>query len=309
MRVRPRAVELSGYQRPKTLDVASTPLDEAKPWYRLVENRQADSATVYIYDEIGFFGVTATDFVAELDACKAKDITFRINSPGGEVYDGLAIYNAIRNHPAKTTARIDGLAASAASFIAMAADRVEIERTGEMMIHDAIGMCFGNASEMRRMLDQLDRMSDNIAGIYADRAGGDAAGWRGLMRTETWYGAQQAVNAGLADAIAEKDEGADKPPAGVEVSPKIDAWRSDFMFANFAEWQAKIGDSGMPKPTARDTCDELYAETWSKIIAEWPPDDDGWQQFVSKLTMQTGDEGPSSTPGTISTSTEGATRA
>lgn len=168
-------------------------------WYR-IENKTG-TPEVYIYDEIGYFGVTASDFVRDIGAIKATNFDLHINSPGGDVFDGLAIYNSIKNHPAEITAYVDGLAASAASFIAMAANKVVMARNSEMMIHDAHGLAVGNSEDMRTLADLLDKNSDNIADIYAQKAGGTVTGWRKAMKAETWYSADEAVKAGLADEI------------------------------------------------------------------------------------------------------------
>lgn len=163
----------------------------------------ADSATLYVLDEIGYWGISAADVMAELaQLSTVRNLTVRINSPGGDVFDGIAIYNAIADHPAQVTVMVEGIAASAASFIAQAGDRRCMNRGTQMMIHDAAGMCMGNAADMADMQALLDRISDTIAGIYADRAGGDPAAWRDRMRAETWYGPDEAVAAGLADETA-----------------------------------------------------------------------------------------------------------
>lgn len=169
-------------------------------WYR-IGNAANDSTAVYLYDEIGMFGVTASDFVAELANVNTKAIDLHINSPGGSVFDGIAIHAALVNHKATVNTVVDGIAASAASFIAMAGDTRGIEKPASMMIHDASGLVLGNAADMRSMADLLDQMSDTIAGIYADRAGGTVNDWRDSMRAETWFTSSQAVAAGLADAV------------------------------------------------------------------------------------------------------------
>lgn len=174
------------------------------PWYRIQNAAKDDDgpAEVFIYDFIdSWMGVSAESFVKDLAAIDKDEVTVRINSPGGDVWDGLAIMNAIRNHKAKVTTVVDGIAASAASFIAMAGDEVVIRRNAEMMIHDASGLVLGNASDMHDMAKLLDRESDNIASIYADRTGGEVKDWRKAMRAETWYSDQEAVDAGLADRI------------------------------------------------------------------------------------------------------------
>lgn len=177
----------------------------AGDWFK-VAGEAADRAEVRIYGAIGSDwdegDVTAARFVDQLKQITAPVIDLHINSPGGLVFDGIAIYSALLNHPARVEVHVDGIAASAASFVAMAGDRVEMEKPAKLMIHDAGGLVLGNAADMREMADLLDELSDTIAGIYADRAGGTAARWREAMRAETWYSASAAVKAGLADAVA-----------------------------------------------------------------------------------------------------------
>lgn len=177
----------------------------AKPgreWYRIENQTDADTAEVWIYDEIGYWGVTAGAFVDELKAITAPRIVLHLNSPGGDVFDGIAIYNALLTHQATVEVSIEALAASAASFIAMAGDSITIARNARMMIHDANGLCYGNADDMQAMADLLASLSDNIASIYNDRANGGVKSWRAAMREETWYSADEAVEAGLADKVA-----------------------------------------------------------------------------------------------------------
>jgi ATP-dependent protease ClpP protease subunit len=172
-------------------------------WYRLTNSIGGNApATLHIYDEIGYWGITASDLVAELSALDVSAIDVHINSPGGEIFDGIAIMNALRAHRATVTTYVDSLAASIASVIAMAGDRVVMAPNSQLMIHDGSGLCIGNAAEMREMADLLDRQSDNIASVYAEKAGGDVADWRALMTAETWYTAEEAVAAGLADEVS-----------------------------------------------------------------------------------------------------------
>lgn len=193
-------------RRPRASRYAPAPERDAqgRTWYR-IENRTPENAAapveVFLYAEIGMWGVTADMFLDELAPLGARDITLRINSEGGEVFDGVAIYNALQRHAGRINAHVDGLAASAASFIAMAADEIIMEPGSQMMIHDAMGMCFGNEREMEKMRDMLARTSDTIAMIYAERAGGDPAAWREIMRGEQWYDGPAAVAAKLADRV------------------------------------------------------------------------------------------------------------
>jgi ATP-dependent Clp endopeptidase proteolytic subunit ClpP len=170
-------------------------------WYRIA-NQAVGPAQVTIYDEIGFLGVSADSFMRDLSGVDG-DIEMHINSPGGDVFDGIAIYNQLRQRPGVVSVVVDGLAASAASFIAQAASpgRLAMAPHSQMMIHDGFGMSIGNAADMRQMADLLDKASDNIAAIYADRTGRPAAHWRELMRNETWLSDSEAVAHGLADHV------------------------------------------------------------------------------------------------------------
>jgi ATP-dependent protease ClpP protease subunit len=180
-------------------------------WFRVLRN-DADSAAptrIDIYAEIGgggWFseGVSAIDFVAQLAAIDG-DLQVNINSPGGDVFDGLAIYNALAQRPGNVTTIVDGLAASAASFIAMAGKTRMICPGAMIMIHEAAGLCIGNAGDMRDLAELLDKVSENIAGIYASHSG-RADGWRAAMRAESWYTADEAVAAGLAHQLAQRPE-------------------------------------------------------------------------------------------------------
>ncbi|MFD8075816.1 head maturation protease, ClpP-related [Streptomyces sp. NPDC059718] len=184
-----------------------------RSWYRIVNAASGDDEPeMLIYDEIGgWYGSTADDFIADLRGITAPNLKLRINSPGGSVFEGIAIANAIRNHPANVTVQVDGIAASIASVIAMAGDRLVMMPQSTLMIHDASGLCMGNAAEMQEMADLLDKLSDNIADVYASQAGGTRDEWRAAMRAESWYLAQEAVDAGLADEVAQSTKGADAP--------------------------------------------------------------------------------------------------
>lgn len=165
-------------------------------------------ATLRLYEPIdswgGMWGVSALEFLDVLDQLPetVNEIRLHINSPGGEVWEALAILNSLRAYDAKVVAVVDGIAASCASFIACAADETIMSPNSQLMIHDAWGLCVGNAADMHSTGDLLDQISDNIASIYADKADGTTAEWRATMRVEGWYSAQEAVDAGLADSIA-----------------------------------------------------------------------------------------------------------
>jgi ATP-dependent protease ClpP protease subunit len=180
------------------------PQNRGGDWWK-IGNTDGDRAEVFIYGYIGDDwaeeDVTAASFTKTLRAITAPVIDLRVNSPGGAVFDGIAIYTALLDHPATVDVTVDGVAASAASFVSMAGDTVAMQKPAKMMIHDASGIVLGNAADMQEMADLLNELSDTIAGIYADRAGGTVAKWRDAMKTETWYSAAAAVEAGLADQV------------------------------------------------------------------------------------------------------------
>lgn len=170
-------------------------------WYRIENLATGGTAKIYIYDEIGYFGVTAADFIRELNTLSVDSLEVHLNTPGGDVMDGIAILNALRNHPAQVTVICDSAAYSIGSVIMQAGDKRIMSKNSSMMIHDASGLCIGNAIDMTKMTEILDKASDNIATVYAEKAGGTMAEWRGRMAIETWYSDTEAVAAGLADEV------------------------------------------------------------------------------------------------------------
>ena len=171
---------------------------------------EGSTREIMIYGRIGgggFWdeGIGASDVAAALRELGAGPIDVRINSGGGDVFDGVAIHSLFARHSGTVTVYVDGLAASAASFIAMAGDRIVMARNAFMMIHDGMTMTYGNADTHRASGELLDKVSENIADIYAERAGEDVEHWRALMTVNgedgTWYTGQEALEAGLADEI------------------------------------------------------------------------------------------------------------
>jgi ATP-dependent protease ClpP protease subunit len=171
-----------------------------REWYR-IENKSDDEATIYIYDEIGYWGTRASQFVKDLQGVTTKRIALHLNTPGGDVFDGIAILNALRAHPATVTVTVDSLAASIGSVIAMAGERIVMAKHSTLMIHDPATLAWGDAAEMRKTAEILDQLGDTIAGVYAERAGGSVREWRDRMLEETWYTDREAVDAGLADEV------------------------------------------------------------------------------------------------------------
>lgn len=209
------------------------------PWYRINALSALDTE-VMIYNEIGEWGVTAIDFVQELKAIATPNISVRINSPGGAVFDGFAIYNALLNHPAKVTAYVDGVAASAASFIAQAADEIIVAEASSMMVHGCSGICIGKKGDMREMAAMMEKLDGQMASIYAQRTERPQGEWMAQMDEDTWYTAEEAVLAGLADRVAEP------PKRTTEAAQPLDARTTDTPVATDEPAQASTVDEDDP---------------------------------------------------------------
>ena len=176
-------------------------------WYEI--KNKGDKAEIWIYEMIGedFWtggGMTAKNFQKELSEIKASQIDLHINSPGGDVFDGIAIYNLIKQHPAKVTSYIDGLAASIASVIALAGDQIYMAENALFMIHNPYGMQFGEAADMRKMADLLDTVRGSIVKAYVSKTEKPETEIHPLMDDETWMTASEAVEFGFVDEVTEK---------------------------------------------------------------------------------------------------------
>ena len=172
-------------------------------WYN-IKNLSESSTEVVIYDEIGAFGVDSKSFIEELaNVPKDKDILLRINSPGGSVIDGLAIYDALRRTPQKIVTRIEGLAASIASIIALAGDEVIMSENSLFMIHNVWGGETGDSKDMRKAADLMDKMSSKLVSIYMAKSGKEESEVQSWMDSETWFNAEEALEAGFINAIEE----------------------------------------------------------------------------------------------------------
>ena len=175
-----------------------------KSWFTARAAQSDGEAEIVIYDEIGMFGITAKDFHSELRGLGAvSHINLRINSPGGSVFDGLAIYNMLARHKATVTVTVDGIAASIASVIAMAGDAVVMPENSMMMIHDPSGIVVGTSKEMRDLADALDKIKGSLIGAYAAKSSMGREAIARLMADETWLTAEEAVEMGFADSVSE----------------------------------------------------------------------------------------------------------
>lgn len=172
----------------------------SKTWFN-IENKKSDEATIYIYDEISSWGITAKQFVKDLNEVTAKTINLKINSPGGNVFDGITIFNALKDHNAKVHVKIDGLAASIASVIAMAGDTVDIAKNAMMMVHKAWTIAIGNANDMEDTAKVLNKIDDTLVTTYAGKTGLATNKINELMSDETWLNADEAKELGFVDTI------------------------------------------------------------------------------------------------------------
>ncbi len=179
-------------------------------WYRITNKAHPITAEVWLYDEIGLFGTSAADFAKELAGITAPNITVHLASMGGDVFDGIAIFNTLRTQPARVTVQIDSMAGSIASVIAQAGDERQMVTGSQMMIHNAHAIAIGTSDDLREFADVLDKQSANIAGIYAERAGDGRkkSHFLALMRDETWMSPAEAISEGLADSVIKPDTGA-----------------------------------------------------------------------------------------------------
>ena len=171
-------------------------------WYAI--RARGTGAEVAIYDEIGAYGVSAKGFLAELGALpEGTPVDLRLNSPGGSVFDAVTIHNALKRHEGTVTVWIDGIAASAASYVAMAGDEIVMPENAFLMIHDPAGLVMGTAEDMRAMAEALDKVKGSLVSGYAAKSGRTPEEVSALMAAETWFDASDAVAQGFADRLIE----------------------------------------------------------------------------------------------------------
>jgi ATP-dependent protease ClpP protease subunit len=166
-------------------------------------NAGDDEADVYVYGDIGGWwdGIQPEDIAREIAALDVKTLNVKVNSPGGVVFDGLALYNAFAAHPAHVVMHVEGIAASIASVVICAGDEIKIGESSNIMIHKPWSLMIGDADEMRSEADVLDNLEQGIVDIYRARTNNDDATLKAWMKTETWFRGQAAVDEGFADAL------------------------------------------------------------------------------------------------------------
>ena len=171
-------------------------------WYN-IQNKAGEAADIYIFDEIGTYGVTAQDFISEIKGLKDMPINLRINSLGGDVFDGMAMYNVIKRRESKTTVYIEGIAASIATIIALGADEVIMAENSLFMIHNAWGGTSGEAKDMRKTAETLDKITSELTDIYVKKTGLSYDALAEMMDEESWLNAQEAFDLGFIDTISD----------------------------------------------------------------------------------------------------------
>lgn len=172
-------------------------------WYS-IKALASDAAEIAIYDEIGMWGITAKDFIADLKKIDATKLNLSINSPGGSVFDGFAIFNALKASGKDITVTVVGIAASMASVIAMAGKKIKMPKNAMMMVHNAISGVYGDAENMREVADVLDKIDNSIVATYVARTGKSEEEVRALMADDTYMTAEEAVSIGFADELIDE---------------------------------------------------------------------------------------------------------
>jgi len=173
-------------------------------WYSIKNIAKSQTTEVMIYDEIGMWGVDAKSFIDEIkNIPNDTSVLLRINSPGGSVIDGLAIYDAINRMPQKVTSRIEGIAASMASVIALAADEVVMSENSLYMIHNVGGGVMGGSDDLRKAAELMDKMGDRLVSIYVSKTGQSEEQIRSWMDEETWFNSTEAKEAGFINLVEE----------------------------------------------------------------------------------------------------------
>lgn len=237
-----------------------------------------ETATIQIFDQIGtdWFGgsgLSAKEFSDVLNECGKNPLLVEINSPGGNVWDGLSIYNQLRGRQAPVTTRVVGIAASIASIIALAGDKVEMADAALMMIHDPSGMASGTSEDMRKMADALDQHAQVLVGIYAKKTGKSPEAIRAAMKAETWFTTEEAIMWGLCDKpIKQLAMAAKWHPRAVSRTAPPTVKRN--LERGIQQYEEGLGGSGLEEKTVIDARNLVKGEEPSedkvkRAVAWW----------------------------------------
>lgn len=235
-----------------------------KTWFTIkaaASDAAGPAAEVSIFDEIGYWGVTAKDFIDAIKPYKGKALDVAINSPGGDVFAGIAIYNALRAHGGTVTTRALGVAASAASIVMMAGDVREMPANAMVMVHNPWSFAAGNADELRNTADVLDKIGDSLVSIYTARTGKAEDEIRAMLATDTWMSADEAKELGFVDTV----------------TPSFEA-KALFDLDRLPEAARKVFAAVKPQPAPTTT--PLLADTVASLARA-----NGLDEFVSVLVV------------------------
>ena len=228
-------------------------------WFE-IKAESSKVVDVYIFDEVGTFGVNAQSFIEEIKAHKGQPMNLHLNCVGGDVFEGMAIYNVIKKRKAKTTVYIEGIAASMGSVIALAADKVIMAENSLFMIHNAFGGAMGEAKEMRKTAAVLDKISNEIADIYTKKTNLPFGKIKEMMDEETWLNADEAFELGFVDSISD----------AINVAAKYDI--SKFKNITDKEIQHKL-NINLKSKTMTDELKNWFNSKVEDIIARVKSDD------------------------------------
>lgn len=234
-----------------------------KSWYDIKNKGNGKRPSIAILDEIGLWGISAAQFIADVKALgNPEETDLTIHSPGGNVLDGLAMYNVLEAMTGKIYAKVLGIAASAASFVLMAADHIEMPEDSFLMIHNTHGGAYGKSDDLREMADLMDKLQGSIVNIYQKRTGINAEKLTEMMAAETWMSANEALVLGFADSVtnaigvAAKADNFDKY---FKEMPFDSAKNTAPIIENIRDLEKALRDAGHSKNSAMETIAKLKA--------------------------------------------------
>lgn len=227
----------------------------SRTWFTITNAADAPAAEISIHDEIGAWGISAKDFLGQLKNIPAgRPLTLSLHSPGGEVFDGLAIYHALKAR-GNVSVRIEGLAASMASVIAMAGTHISMPRNAYLMIHNPSGFAMGDAGDMRQLADLLDKLKGSLIAAYRDRTKKSDEDLTAMMDAETWLTGEEAVAQGFADEVTDA------------VALSASAFKGSRVTAALTHRPAALFDTPPPSTAHADPHSTLTTEQMKALLA------------------------------------------
>lgn len=267
-------IKMAADRQQRQIPPGMQPPENAADWFRITNSSEdADATDVFVYDSVGgWFGLYADEFIDALGGVTTSKINLRLNSPGGSVFEGITIANALRAHPASVTVYVDGLAASIASVIMLAGDRVVMRPQSQVMIHAASGACYGDSNDMAKMSETLVFQTRNIAEAYAERTGRSVEEFLDYMAAETWFTAKEAVALGLADeAMPMKPKSTETAPESTEARMHRSWDLSMYRYAGREQAPAPIASGFQVAASMADGLRKIADTTKPVVRAEAEP--------------------------------------